>query len=166
MVAGYTVMGALGQSATPRLARYYQSNRSAFKRLLAKMVLVAAAVGGAGILVAVLWGRPLLTLLYRPDYAQYHGLFILLMVSAGLSYIGSMLGYAIAATRKYETYIVPYTFVTIGTVAACWLLIPNRGMNGAGLASCAAAIMFIVAPSIILRKISRSGNGSPQRHFD
>jgi O-antigen/teichoic acid export membrane protein len=164
MVAGYTVMAALGQSATPRLARYYQSNRVEFRRLLAKMLLVAAAVGAAGILVAVLWGRPLLTLLYRRDYAEYHGLFILLMVSAGLSYIGSMLGYAITATRKYETYIVPYTFVTIGTLAACWLLIPNRGMNGAGLASCAAAIMFIVAPSIILRKISR--NGSPQRHFD
>jgi O-antigen/teichoic acid export membrane protein len=166
MVAGYTVMNALGQSATPRLARYYQSNRAAFKRLLAKMMLVAAAVGAAGILVAVLWGRPLLALLYRPDYAEYHGLFILLMVSAGLSYVGSMLGYAITATRIYETFILPYAFVTIGTLAVCWLLIAKWGMSGAGLASCATGIMFIVAPLIIFRTIPRSRNGSPERHFD
>lgn len=34
VVAGSTVMGALGQSATPRLARYYQENKQAFAQLL------------------------------------------------------------------------------------------------------------------------------------
>src|SRR5207237_180790 len=46
MVAGATVVGALGQSATPRLSQYYASGeRRAFLSLLLKLVSLASALG-------------------------------------------------------------------------------------------------------------------------
>jgi len=128
MVAGYTVMNALGQSATPRLARYYQSNHSAFKRLLAKMLVVAAAVGAAGILAAVLWGRPLLTLLYRRDYAQHADVFVWVMVAAAISYMSSMLGYGMTAARIYRAQVPLFATSCLVIAVTCAVLIRSYGL--------------------------------------
>jgi len=133
MVAGYTVMGALGQSATPRLARYYQSNRSAFKRLLAKMLLVAAAVGAAGILVVVLWGRPLLTLLYRPDYAQHADVFVWVMIAAAISYVLSVLGYALTSQRVLRSQVPLVGAMVVVSTLACYFCVPAFGLLGAAV---------------------------------
>jgi hypothetical protein len=70
VVAGNMVVAALTQSAAPRLARYYVTRPLAFKRLLWRLLTLGAAMGGAGVLLAVTLGRPLLALLYRPDYAD------------------------------------------------------------------------------------------------
>jgi O-antigen/teichoic acid export membrane protein len=159
MVAGYTVMGALGQSATPRLARYYQSNRSAFKRLLAKMMLVAAAVGAAGILVAVLWGRPLLTLLYRRDYAQHADVFVWVMIAAAISYTASMLGYGMTAARLFRAQVPLFATCSLGITVTCALLMKSHGMIAAAYAlvvgSCIAAIGAVAILMLQLRRQGR-----------
>jgi len=163
MVAGYTVMGALGQSAAPRLARYYQSNRSAFKRLLAKMLLVAAAVGAAGILVAVLWGRPLLTLLYRRDYAQHADVFVWVMIAAAISYMKSMLGYAMTAARIFRAQVPLFATCSLGITMTCTLLMKPHGMIAAAYAlvvgSCIAAIG---AAAILMLRLRRQGRLAEQ----
>jgi O-antigen/teichoic acid export membrane protein len=66
-VAGNTVMAAMGQSAMPRLARYFESDRSAFAHLLKNMMLLGAVVGIAGVGVAVSFGPTILRLLYRAE---------------------------------------------------------------------------------------------------
>jgi O-antigen/teichoic acid export membrane protein len=152
MLAGYTVMGALGQSAIPRLARYYQSNRAAFKRLLAKMVLVAAAVGAAGILVAVLWGRPLLTVLYRRDYAEYAGVFTWLMLAGAVDYVSNVVGHSFTATRKFQLYVKPYTAVTVVGIAAAAILVSSYGLLGAALTLLVVAVFRLVALTVMLQK--------------
>src|SRR5690606_15019377 len=49
MIAGTIVVSALGQSASPRLARQYaEGNLSAYKRLLSKLILVGIGLGVAG----------------------------------------------------------------------------------------------------------------------
>jgi O-antigen/teichoic acid export membrane protein len=155
MVAGYTVMAALGQSATPRLARYYQSNRSAFKRLLAKMLLLAAAVGAAGILVAVLWGRPLLTLLYRRDYAQYADVFVWVMIAAAISYVKSMLGYGMTAARIFRAQVPLNVACSLGIILTCALLIKSHGMIAGAYALVVGAGIALVGATAILMAASR-----------
>jgi len=150
MVAGYTVMGALGQSASPRLARYYQSDRAAFKRLLAKMLLVAAAVGAAGILVAVLWGRPLLTLLYRRDYAEHANVFVWVMVAAAISYMGSMLGYGMTAARIFRAQVPIFAVSGLGIALTCLLLLKPYGLVAAAYALAAGAGIAVVGSAAML----------------
>lgn len=89
IVAGTTVVGALGQSASPRLARYYATgNRAAFRSLLLKLIGIGALLGGAGVLVALLAGCEVLTLLYGAEYAR-QDVFVGVMVAGGLWYVAS-----------------------------------------------------------------------------
>lgn len=150
MVAGYTVMGALGQSATPRLARYNVSNHAGYRRLLTKMLALAVAVGGVGILLAALLGRPLLTLLYRRDYAEYANVFVWVMVAAAISYIGSMLGYGMAAARIYRAQVPLFATSCLGIAATCALLVKPRGLLGAAFALVVGASITVIGASGIL----------------
>jgi O-antigen/teichoic acid export membrane protein len=103
MVAGGMVVNALGESASPRLAKYYaEGDLVAFRTLLLKLLGIAALMGGIGILVAIIGGRSILTLLYKPEYGEQTTLFIWLMVTAGINYISSFLGYGMTAARYFR----------------------------------------------------------------
>lgn len=142
MVAGNMVVNALGQSASPRLAKYYAAgNRSAFRSLLVKLVGIGAILGGAAILVALVAGREILTLLYRPEYAEQKDLFVWLMVAAGLGYISSFLGYGMTAARYFRIQIPLFAAATATAAIACLWLIPIMGSLGAAIALILAAIV-------------------------
>ncbi len=150
MVAGTTVVAALGQSAAPRLARLFAAgDRRGFRRLLGRLVAVGAALGVAGVLVAALAGRPLLTLLYGAEYADPR-VFLWVMVAAGLGYVGSFLGYGITATRAFRRFTLPYAAVTAVAVAASAALIGAHGLLGAAWTLCLTSLATCLAPLTIL----------------
>src|SRR5690606_3155190 len=94
IVAGNTVVSALGQSVISRLAAYYaEGNRRAYARLLGRLLAIGAGLGLVGVLVALLAGELILNLLYGPEYAAEAGVFVWIMVAAGIGYLGSFLGY-------------------------------------------------------------------------
>jgi O-antigen/teichoic acid export membrane protein len=135
MVAGNIVVDALGQSASPRLAKYYATgNNIAFRMLLLKLVGIAALLGGTGILVALVAGRQILTLLYRPEYAQRADLFVWLMIVAVIGYMSSFLGYGMTAARYFFIQMPLFTVVTSTSAIACFWLIPNMGLLGGAIA--------------------------------
>jgi O-antigen/teichoic acid export membrane protein len=133
-VAGNTVMAAMGQSAMPRLARYFDSDRPAFERLLKQMVLSAALVGILGIGLALFFGATFLRLVYRADYAQYATVLTWLMGAAAFAYVSSMLGYGMAAARVFRPQVPLLLTATVVTALACWFLIPRLGLAGSAYA--------------------------------
>jgi O-antigen/teichoic acid export membrane protein len=140
-MAGTTVVGALGQSASPRLAKYYAAgNGPAFRALLLKMAGIGVLLGGVGVLVALVAGRDLLTLLYRPEYAEYE-LLVWLMVAAGISYVASFLGYGMTAARYFGVQMPLFAVVTATTILAGLWLIPADGLRGAAMALMIAAVV-------------------------
>lgn len=132
--AAPTVVQALGRSASPRLAKYYAGNRpAAFRRLGLKLLGIGAMLGGGGVLVALIAGRQILTLFYRPEYAL-PGLFALLMLAAGIDYLATMVLFVITSARYFSVQL-PLQLLTTGSVAlACFWLIPWLGLMGAALA--------------------------------
>jgi O-antigen/teichoic acid export membrane protein len=132
---GHIVIIALGLSATPRLAQYYAArDRLAFRTLLLKLVGIGALVGGAGVLVALAAGREILTLLYRPEYAQHRAVFVMLMVAAGIDYVATFLDYGMTAARYFRIQM-PLLAVVMGTATlACLRLVPSHGLRGAATA--------------------------------
>jgi O-antigen/teichoic acid export membrane protein len=129
--AGATVASALGQSASPRLAKYYAAgNGPAFRALLLKLIGIGILLGGAGVLVALIAGREILTLLYRPEYAR-PDVFVRLMVAVGLTYVVWFLGYGMTAARYFRVQLPVNVFVTTVAVLACIWLIPSGGLRGA-----------------------------------
>jgi O-antigen/teichoic acid export membrane protein len=149
-VAGNAVMAAMGQSAIPRLARYFDSDRPAFARLLKNMVLLGSLVGMAGIGLGVLVGPAFLRLVYRADYAQYANVFTWLMVGAAFSYVGSMLGYAMTAARAFQPQVPLFLASTAFTVLACWIMIPRLGLTGSAYAVLIGAVFSCAGSAYIV----------------
>jgi O-antigen/teichoic acid export membrane protein len=135
IMASNTVVGALGQSATPRLSHYYATaRRKDFVALLAKLAVIATVIGALGVLGAALVGKPLLALLYGAEYSRYGALFVWIMVVSWLTDLGSMMGYGMTAARRFKVQAPLYGAVVIATFISCWMLIPPLGLLGATLA--------------------------------
>ena len=142
--AAPTIVQALGRSASPRLAKYYATNNAiAFRRLTLRLIGIGALMGSAGVLVAVVAGRQILTLIYGPEYVLT-GLFVLVMIDAGLDYISTMLLFVITSAR-YIRVQLPLYLLTTGTVAlGCWWLVPSAGLEGAAIGIIISEILRLV----------------------
>ncbi len=164
-VAGTMAVGALGDSLTPRLARDYASGR---RREFASQVLrlagLAAGLGAAGVLVAVVAGRPLLGLLYGPAYAERTDVLILTMIAAGIGYVASFSGYAVTAARYFRAQLPLFAAVVLITTAGCWWLVPAWGLRGAAVALGLASLTQLIGSALILSYALRANPGaeSPQ----
>ncbi len=114
LTAGNVVVSALGQSAVPRLARHFhERDLAAFRRLLARLLALAAAVGVAGIAGAALVGRPLLLALFGEPYAAQADLLVALMGVGLLAYVASFLGYALTSARRFQVQLPLFAATTL-----------------------------------------------------
>jgi O-antigen/teichoic acid export membrane protein len=158
----YVVVGAsqatmaLGQAASPRLAKYYFSNRKAYIRLLEKMLAVASVFAVVSVLFGIYLGKPFLSIVYTPKYAEQQDVFVWLLVAAGGIMLASMLGYAMTAARHFKSQI-PVFLVTCGvSVLASWLFIPRYGMKGAAWAMLAATLTQCLGSTVVIMFALRS----------
>lgn len=157
LAATNTVVSAMGQTCTPRLAKYFvDGNLNAYKALLFKMLMVGAGIGLAGIVVAIFFGGWILTILYSPDYAQYSSVLFWLMVVTGISIIASFLGYAMTAARYFKIQLPLFIVVTFATCIASWKLVPGYGLLGA-VASLAVGVFFqlLMSMSVLILALSK-----------
>lgn len=135
MVAGNVVVLALGQATSPRLAQYFSNDqRRAFVKLLAKLLGIGLFLGGSAFLVALIAGRTVLTLIYKPEYAEHVNIFVWLMGVAAVHYMSSLLSFAIAAARYFKIQFPLLVVVTLVTLGLSAWLVPYHGMNGAAIA--------------------------------
>jgi O-antigen/teichoic acid export membrane protein len=156
------VMNALGQSATPRLAMLFSSgDLHRFKNLAAWMVALAAGLGFAGILGAMLVGPFVLALLYRPEFAAYNRLLIGMMSAGALFYISGALGYVNTSTRAFRVQL-PLYGVTAGVCGlSAMLLVPLIGLAGAAASLALAAAVQIAGQLLILRSALVAAESRP-----
>jgi O-antigen/teichoic acid export membrane protein len=160
LTAGTTVVAALGQSASPRLAKYYAAgNRGAFQALLLKLLLAGASLGVAGLLVAFVGGRQLLNVAYTAEYAEHAGLLLLLMGAAAIGYVASFLGYAATAARQFRPQLPLSIAAATTTVLACAWLVPRFGLPGAAWALLITSAVQTAGAAIVLSRALRETRG-------
>jgi O-antigen/teichoic acid export membrane protein len=124
-------MGALSQSTSPRLAKYYFTNRSSYKRLLAKVTGVALVLGLTAIAASVLCGKAILTILFTREYAQHDSVFIQTMVAGAILLLFASMNCGLTATRRFTVQVPVYTLSAVACAISAILLIPRYGMMGA-----------------------------------
>ncbi len=158
VIAGNTFVLALGQSSSPRLSRYY-ADRS--MRDYIKMTSRLCAVGGVIAIVPIavirLWGGTILSLVYKSSYASYSWVFFLLMISAGIGYVTSFLGYSVTAARYFRIQPVILFLTVLATFLTSLCLVPNRGLDGAAYALIAGASVQFLSTGLVYLWIVRSG---------
>jgi O-antigen/teichoic acid export membrane protein len=151
MVAGTTVIDAIGQSSSPRLSKHYaDGDIAAFRRLLFKLIGISALMGIVGVVVALLAGKEILKLLYQPEYASYSEVFVWLIVGTSIGYVSSLLGYSITAARFFKIQIpLNLAFIGILVIASFWL-IPIHSLLGAAWATCIAFAIQIPLKLLVI----------------
>jgi O-antigen/teichoic acid export membrane protein len=149
--AGTAITAALGQSASPRLAKQYAAGeRHQFLMLLLKLTLIGLLLGCAGVIAALAAGKPILTLLYQPEYAAQNAVFVWIMVGAGVSYIASFGGYGLTSARFFKIQPIIFAVCTLSVGLLCALLIPLYGLLGAAWAILITTIIQLLLTGIYM----------------
>jgi O-antigen/teichoic acid export membrane protein len=155
--ASHRIASAMGEAASARLARHYAGGRRRdFGRVLAGLLALAAAGATAGIGVAVLAGRPLLTLLYGAPYGERADLLAGFMLVSLVSDLGIVLDYTMTAMRRLKIQPLIYGGAVLLYAALCARLIPSRGLGGAVLAlGIVALAQALVTLAVVARAFVR-----------
>jgi len=133
LIAFSTIVNALGQVSTPRLAYYYNKSKpQEFKKLILKLMFISLALGVTGIVVVNFAGELILTILYSKEYAEYNNVFMIIMFGALFLYSSIFIGTALTAMRRFKVQF-PIHLVSFTVILICSsLFIPRYGIVGAG----------------------------------
>jgi O-antigen/teichoic acid export membrane protein len=115
---------------------FANGNTRGFNLLLAKSLAAGFLLGVTGILIASLFGKQILTILYSEEYAAHSDVLVWVILAGALGFIASLLGNGIAAKRQFLRLAVPYSGVGAVAVIVSMMLIPAHGMRGAAWALC------------------------------
>ena len=148
---GSFVVNALGQAATPALARCYAAgDRAGFCRMTNKLAAVGVALCAAAVGSSLLVGDFVLKAAYRPEYAEHTPLLAAVMLATGVGYIGSLLGYSMTAARMFREQ-VPIQIASLGaTAGAAFFAVPRFGLIGVAAAVGAGSLVQALAEALLL----------------
>jgi O-antigen/teichoic acid export membrane protein len=148
---GNMAVTSLGQAAFTRLARSYAAgNFAGFGSLLAKLVVFGAAIGAGGIALSKLAGQEILTILFRPEYAERANLLPWMMAAGGVLFMAQFVGFGLTAANFYHSQVVLNMVSVLSLLAGCYWLTPRSGLLGSILAMLIAAIVQLFTSIIIL----------------
>lgn len=148
---GSMAVVSLGQSAFTRLARAYAKRELArFNGLLGILLVFGATIGICGMIVSKLAGREILTVLFRPEYAERADLLPWLMIAGGVLFMAQFLGFGMTAAGFYNSQVVLNILANVGLLVASYSLIARKGLLGAILALLVGAIVQLVGSAVAL----------------
>jgi O-antigen/teichoic acid export membrane protein len=154
--AGTLVVSAYGQALFLPVAKACVSaNRAEFRKFALLTVILGAILGTCAILISILFGRAILTHLFRPEYGQYADILVRLMIAGTLAFIAAGLGFVMTAARSLRPQVPLLVITGAATVVCSAFLIPRYGLMGAADASILAAAVQLAGTAVILRRIDR-----------
>ncbi|MBA3942951.1 MAG: oligosaccharide flippase family protein [Herpetosiphonaceae bacterium] len=145
LVAESTVVSALGQAAGPRLSQYYAAhNTREFNLLSMRLLGLTGLLSTLAVVIVLLGGRPILRLLYSPEYAEHWQVFAWLVLAGGLWSIASILGYIATACRRIKFQPVALTLVVLVSILTSYLWIARYGLSGVAAEEVVSAAFGVV----------------------
>jgi O-antigen/teichoic acid export membrane protein len=160
MVATQFIMGAIVQAAMPRLATLCLVEPEGFHSLFRKIVGIGFVGGVGAILVAALWGRAILTILYSPEYGDQPLVFVWLMVGTAIFSVALAFEGGLLAMRRFQSQSLLSVIVAGSTAGACGWFVPRHGLLGAAWATdLGMAVKLLGCGVVFLRATSHSARG-------
>jgi O-antigen/teichoic acid export membrane protein len=163
LTAGHMVIRALGQSACPRLAKYFVASKTAYRSLLVKLVGVGFTLGLLGLLISYFFGRNILTIVFTADYANYYKEFNWIMLAGAIGFAASFFGYGMTAARYFKVQTLIWAIVVAITALASCYLVPHYGIRGAAWSmSIALVVGMVLILLVTIYILKRWGNSQVQ----
>ena len=153
---GAMIVAAMGQSASPRLARHYSEDPQAFRRLVNRLLGLGVLLGLAFVGGAAAFGKPVLTIIYSQEYASYHFDFIVISLAGAISFVASFCGFALVAARSFKFQLIAGVTSTLTAIVLASILVPLKGMFGAAITlfcgSFITCVLYYTWLYLIIRK--------------
>ncbi len=132
MLGAVMVMSGVLQSAIPRLASFAHDNDIVkFKATLIRLLVISFVVGVFGYVVANIFGKNLLLILYGEEYAEFAIHLEFVMLATILNYLALCFWYALTALKSYWSQFYLYVAdISIVYFVSVWL-VPEYGIMGA-----------------------------------
>jgi O-antigen/teichoic acid export membrane protein len=118
-------------------------------------VILGAILGSCAVFISMMFGRAILTHLFRPEYARYAGVLVRLMIAGTIAFIASGLGFVMTAAQSLRPQVPLLVIVGVATAASSAFLIPRYGLMGAADASLLAAIVQVFGTGVILIRVDQ-----------
>ena len=142
LVASDTIINALGESSIVRLSAYYAMGRySEFKGLMRKLSFTGLGIGLLGVAITAVLGKYILSILYKPDYAQWNAAFICLASVSVVKYYYVFFCTAFSAMRMFNMQFWLKLPGLLVMLLLSYIFIRNFGLMGAVWAVFASAIV-------------------------
>lgn len=113
-----------------RIVVFYHTDRSAFRRTAAALVLIAAGLGGGMLAAAALLGRWFLETAYGPEYARYQADFLILIASQAVSLLATVFGFLVTQMRRFWIQVPIQLAVLAATTISAAALVPGEPVRG------------------------------------
>ena len=76
-------------------------------------------------------GRPVISLLYTPEYADDTVALAILALAGGVTFAASFAGFAMTAARRFRPQVPVFVAVVVASTVASLVLVPAYGLRGA-----------------------------------
>jgi O-antigen/teichoic acid export membrane protein len=157
-LAGGMVMAALGHSIMPRMARGFAGgNLNYLSKMVWRLIGFGGLLGGVMMVVVWGWGREIISLIYRPEYAEHQTTLLWLMAAGIIGYVSSGLGYGINSSREYFYYLIFYLISAFLGAILGMLLIPAFGLKGAAWTVCGTNLLSCLFLGWLFFVLRRTG---------
>jgi O-antigen/teichoic acid export membrane protein len=103
--------------------------------------------------LTLLAGRPLLTRLYRREYADNVGLLALLVGPAGLTTVFCVLIGGLTAARRFRDQIQIHLTAVLIAIVGSGLLVPRYGLLGAGVPMLISAVAAVLSAVWVMHAV-------------
>jgi O-antigen/teichoic acid export membrane protein len=155
-VAAMQPMLAVGAVVSPRLARLYRHDLTAYQHLVRRTMLVAGGLGVALVGTVAVAGGPILAAVYAPEYAAHVRAFEWTAVATAIGFVASTFGYSVTAARRFHAQLATALLALITCAATSAWLVPSHGLVGAAWAlGCTEAVRavcgFVVYSDVVAR---------------
>lgn len=146
-------LGVVNYVILPRIAGLHaRGDRAGLQRLVTKSARIISVLAAIGLVVIVVAGRPLLSLLFSPEFAEAHTALIILALGQFANALFGPVALVLNMTG-HERLTLIGVLVAVGLNGVLNLaLIPNYGIEGAAIASASALILWNVTLAIFLRR--------------
>ena len=152
---GLLFVAALGQSASPTLARaFHASDMREFHRVSLRIVCETLAVGAGGLVLTILFGRAVLIAFYGRAFGETANAFTPIVAGGMVLYLASILGYVVTATGQFAGLVWRYAIALAVTVIVAIYAGSVFGIAGMGAALAAGGGTSAILALSFLRKIS------------
>lgn len=157
--AMHTLTKALESSASAQLAKLHASGAiGEFRRLFWKLMATHTAVALFGVVVAWLFGRPLLTLLFRAEYAEHVDVFVTIMWATLAATSAGVMMTALIAARFIQIQLPLIAVTSLASLAACWWLVPRFGLQGAAWSLALSKLPYLAVGFWLIARL-KTGEG-------